>query len=231
MAAGGDRESVYRNGETLGLTREQIDAAMGGGSQYGGGMGGGDSGGENPYGGNPYLDRMAQAMTSVANRNFKTQVLPAISSGAMQAGGYGGSRQGVIEANATNDFNQTLNNSLANLYGTDWTNEQNRGVQRYGMDQNYSLGLGGLSNQWDSNRNQFYTQQRGLDQTGAQIGAQMYGNGQNGQWSPITNAQNIYGNYTGFGNNTSSTSQGGGWQGAVGGGMAGAGYANQNRWW
>ena len=234
IGGGGSMDSVYANGQTMGLSREQIDSAMGqqsafggqgggwGGATgayggYGGGMagGGGWSGGYSPTqgGGNPYLEGMAGGMIGQANRNFQTQTLPALRSGAMQAGGYGGSRQGVMEANATNDFNNSLNTNLANLYGTDWTNQQNRNL----TDQ--------------SQQNQFYTSQRALDQNGVQLGANLYGAGQNGQWQPISNATQAYSPFSGYGTTTNGTRAGGGWQGVAGGALAGASLASQNKWW
>jgi hypothetical protein len=96
-------------------------------------------------GGNPYLQQQADAITNQVNQNWTRVQQPSIRSGAMAAGGFGGSRQGVVEANALNDINQGLSNSLANLYGTDWTNAQNRGLQQQQISNSYNLGLGNLA--------------------------------------------------------------------------------------
>lgn len=182
-------------------------------------------------GGNPYLDRMAGGMIGQANRNFQTNTLPALRYGSMAAGGFGGSRQGVIEANALNDFNQGLDNSLANLYGQDWTGAQNRGLQRYGMDQNYDLGLGGLGNQRYGMDQNFYTAQRGQDQSGAALGANLYSMGMNNEWNPLQNASNIYSPFSGMGTTSQNSQQGGGLLGGVGGALAGGSFGRQMGWW
>ena len=107
---------------------------------------------------NPYLDQMAQGITSQMNDNWTRNIAPSLRSGAMAAGGFGGSRQGVVEANGANDMNRSLGQNLTNLYGTDYTNSQNRNLQKYGMDQSYNLGMAnnnlGYSN-LDSNNTQF----------------------------------------------------------------------------
>lgn len=108
----------------------------------GGGSGGGVGGGEQNLGmgtpgaaglqtgGNPYVGQMADAITQQATQAFNRNVLPGIGSQAMATGGYGGSRQGVIEANAMNDLGQNLTNSLAGLQGS-----------AYNTGLNYDLGL------------------------------------------------------------------------------------------
>lgn len=90
---------------------------------------------------NPYLDEMAAGITSQMNDNWTRNLAPSIRSGAMAAGGFGGSRQGVVEANGLNDMNRSLGQNLTNLYGTDWTNAQNRNLQQQSISNNYDLGL------------------------------------------------------------------------------------------
>jgi len=93
---------------------------------------------------NPYLSDMAKSITSQVTDNLQRNILPGIGSAAVAAGGYGGSRQGVVEANALKDANQGLSNSLANLYGQDYNSAMSRGLQKYQGDQNYNMGLGNL---------------------------------------------------------------------------------------
>ena len=90
---------------------------------------------------NPYLDSMASNITNQVNDNWSRNIAPSIRSGAMQAGGFGGSRQGVVEANALKDINGGLTNSLTNLYGQDYQTSMGRNLQRYQGDQSYDLGL------------------------------------------------------------------------------------------
>ena len=90
---------------------------------------------------NPYLAGMGRDIGNQLAETWQRQMLPSIRSGAMAVGGFGGSRQGVVEANALNDLGKNYVSGLTNLYGTDYTNAQNRGLQKRGMDQSYDLGL------------------------------------------------------------------------------------------
>jgi len=119
---------------------------------------------------NPYLDDMAAGITSQMNDNWTRNLAPSLRSGAMATGGFGGSRQGVVEANGANDMNRSLSQNLTNLYGTDYTNSQNRNLQKYGMDQSYNLGM--------ANNNLGYAN---LDSNNAQFGANLGLNTMNAQ--------------------------------------------------
>jgi hypothetical protein len=96
----------------------------------------------------------------------------------------------------------------------------NAGNQRYGIDQQTGLGWGGLNNQANANDQNFYTQQRGLDLQSIGMGAQLFGNANQQEWSPYQNASGVYAPYTGYGSNT-QTQQGGGAMGAIGGALGG----------
>ena len=115
---------------------------------------------------NPYLQQQGDALAQQYNQNLQNNVLPGINSGAMLAGGFGGSRQGIAQGLAIGQSQQALGNSLANLYGNAYENDQNRAqqaamqqaalnsqqsiagmndaTQRYGLDKNYSINLGQL---------------------------------------------------------------------------------------
>lgn len=175
---------------------------------------------------NPYLDQMAGAITNQMNENWNRNLAPSIRSGAMAAGGFGGSRQGVVEANGLRDMNQTLGNSLANLYGTGWQNAQQNALQSRSIDNNYDLGLRsnnlGFAN-LDSNNAQFganlalntLNAQNNWAQNGVNAANQMY-------QMPLYYQQmfnNMQNNISGQGGSTSQTNQGnpglgflGGWQ-------------------
>jgi hypothetical protein len=75
---------------------------------------------------NPYLAQMGQAITSTANDNLNYNVLPGINSGAVAAGGYGGSRHGIAQGLAIGQNQQGIANSLASLYGGAYEGDQNR---------------------------------------------------------------------------------------------------------
>lgn len=140
---------------------------------------------------NPYLGKMAQNITGQVNQNLQRNILPSIQSGAQSVGGFGGSRQGVVEANALNDANQGLSNSLTNMYYGDFTNAMNRNLQQQSIDNSYDLGVGNLGlgytqaqNSYNlglgnlglnaqNSTNSFYTAQRGQDLQQAGLGAQL----------------------------------------------------------
>ena len=90
---------------------------------------------------NPYLSQMADTIRSQVTDNLQRNILPGIGSGAQLVGGYGGSRQGVVEANALKDANTALSNSLTSMYYGDYNDAMNRQLQKYGMDRSYSLGM------------------------------------------------------------------------------------------
>jgi hypothetical protein len=103
------------------------------------------------FGQNQNTQNLANALTAQSNLNLDQNVMPQINQGAQQAGQYGGSRQGIAQGVAAGNAQSGLNASIAGLYS-----------QAYGQDQN------------------FYTQQRGQDQSGIQLGANLYGMGNTG---------------------------------------------------
>ena len=134
---------------------------------------------------------------------------------------------GVNAANTQNSYNLGLGN-----LGVNATQAQN----------NYNLGLGGLANSNQAQNQNFYTQNRSLDQSGLSLGNQLYNSGVNGQLNlgnaqynagniyqnaPLTTLQQ-YGNtispYTGLNSSQVNTgSSGGGATGTLGGILAGLG--------
>lgn len=92
----------------------------------------------------PYLDSMAAGITSQMNDNWSRNTAPSLRSGAMAAGGFGGSRQGVVEANAANDMNRSLGQNLTNLYGQDYQQQMGRNLQEFQGNQQFALGQGNL---------------------------------------------------------------------------------------
>lgn len=75
---------------------------------------------------NQYLDPLAQSITNRITRNTTEEVLPALRTEAMAAGGYGGSRQGLAEGKAISRLNQDLSTGLAPVYAQAFENAQNR---------------------------------------------------------------------------------------------------------
>lgn len=174
----------------------------------------------NQYDQNPYLSQMGTVLTNRVVDNLNRNVMPGIRSNAVAAGGFGGSRQGVVEANAMKDANQTISDALTGAYFQDFTNQMNRNLAQYGQNQN------------------FFSNQRGQDLQQLALGANLFQQGNQGwlsqgqgllglgqtqqqaPWQVINNANAGLGQWSGYGT-TTSANQGGGAQGALGGAMAG----------
>lgn len=98
---------------------------------------------------------MAQAggIMQAQNENLQRNVMPQIGSAAQVAGQYGGSRQGVLEANALKDMNNSMFSQLGNLAMQDrsMTNQElvqgsqlaNQAEQNQMQKWQTLLGLGG----------------------------------------------------------------------------------------
>lgn len=214
-------------------------ANTGGGSSFAGGGATQQRQNLGMGGENPYLGQHAAAITNQVTQNLQRNILPNISSGAMATGGFGGSRQGVVEANALNDANQGLSNALAGMYSNDWNAQQGRNLQQYGMDQSYNLGLGNLGLNSQNSQNSFYTAQRGQDLQQAGLGAQLaqmanqgylnqgsglYDTGsmyQNAPWNTMGQFNQAVTPYTGYGATSTVSQSTNPWAQALGGAMLG----------
>jgi hypothetical protein len=163
-------------------------------------------------GSNPYVSSMAD---DIANRTGQMlgQNNLAIQGNSVASGGLGGSRQGVAQGVAAGQAADYLSGNLSKMYGGLYEGQMDRNLQEMQGNQ------------------QFYTQQRGQDLMGAGVGANLINQGLQTQWTPLNNAANIYGQFSGNGTTTNSSNSGGGWQGALGGLMAGGSFAKQMGWW
>ena len=259
-----------KGGYTPGLSNQAVAGAIGGtlspaasgGGGYSGDMLGGGGGGmsfstgNNAFPGgstssggggsnymaqtNPYLQQQMDAVTKTMTGNFNRNVLPSISSQAMAAGGFGGSRQGVIEANASNDFNQQLGGALAGLGNSAFGQQlqydlgrRNNDLGYYNAANSYDLGRGNLGLGYANLDRQINNDNNSWALQGAQLGNntwnQLMGNNLTGlnagntiqntpmdYWQQFTNIANGMGR--GFSTSTGSTStQGNPWLGALGG--------------
>lgn len=74
---------------------------------------------------NPYLSQQADALQTQANQNLQYNLLPSVNSGAVAAGGYGGSRQGIAQGLAMGQTQQGISSALGNMYSTAYNNDQN----------------------------------------------------------------------------------------------------------
>ena len=197
---------------------------------------------------NPYLQQMGDALVQQNTQNLQRNVLPRIGSAAMAAGGYGGSRQGVIESNAISDLNTANANALASLYGGAYnTNLQydlgrrNNDLGYFGAANSYNLGMGNLGlgyaglDRQIANDNMSWGQQGYNNNMG--LWGQMMNNNQTGlgagqginntpinYWQQFGNQYNSIGQ--GYGTQTSSGGGGNPIMGALGGAQLGSQVAN-----
>jgi hypothetical protein len=163
------------------------------------------------FGSSPFLPGMADDITRRTNEMVGQQV--ADTRGFFSGvGGLGGSRGELMEGTAIAKGADYLSGNLARMYGDAWNQDENREVQRYGIDTSAE------------------TANRGLDLQQLDLGSQLYGRGVSGQWTPLNQTGGILAPYTGNGTTTSTSSSGGGWPGAVGGLLAGASFGRQMGW-
>lgn len=161
---------------------------------------------------NPYLDSMASNITNQVTDNWNRNLAPSIRGGAMQAGGFGGSRQGVVEANALKDVNSGLTNALTNMYGQDYQTSMGRNLQRYQGDQSYDLGL--RNNDLGFSNLDFQINQGNVNNqlAGANLGMNTWGTQQQGNQAGITAGSNIqntpYNNWSNFNTAANNVGQG-----------------------
>lgn len=141
--------------------------------------------------------QLAQNQASLTD-NFLKNVLPATRGGAIAAGQFGSSRQGIAEGNAISDLNKQLSDSAtqvglansannANALAANYENGQNRalaatqglGAQQYGVaQQNAQLDQASqLANQQVGNNYNFANQQAQLTTNGQNNSAAAAGGG------------------------------------------------------
>ena len=234
---GGPVVANQQNGSGLGVNNTPSGASSGGfaGVQGGGTQPAQTGSASGASAGNPYLQAQADAITNQVNQNWTRNLDPSIRSGAMAAGGFGGSRQGVVEANALNDVNQGLSNSLANLYGSNYfnmgnlaLNAQNQAYNQFADSRNFGANQYWTGQNFDAGRydTTFNQNQQNFNNSLNLLNAQ---NGFNNQ--DITNSKNIqdspmnYYNYFsnmanaagGAGQSATTNNQGNPLLGAVGG--------------
>lgn len=182
-------------------------------------------GGYGDYTQNPYLTQQADDIGR-RTQEMLGQAFAGIRGQNVGNGTLGGSRGEIAMGLAGGRAADYLQGTLANLYGQDYNNSQNRGLQRYQGDQNAFLG----------NQGQmlgFYNAQRGLDQSGAALGGSLYNLAGQQDWFGLNNGSNIFNQTAGNGTTTQNNSSqtGGGWQGALGGALGAGQFARNAGWW
>lgn len=181
---------------------------------------------------NPYAGQMAGTLAQQMAEQFQRQIQPQIAQSAIATGGYGGSRQGVLEANAANDLQQNTGQAVGQLLGN-----------LYGQDLSYNLGMGNLglgyanldrsiandNNQWGLQGAQLGMQlqdrQLQQNQLGLSNGSQINNNAFNNlnQYGQLYN-----GIGQGYGSQTQSGQSGNPVMGALGGAQLGS---SLGKWW
>lgn len=195
-----------------------------------GGYGGGSM--TSTYQQNPYANQMAGNLTQQMGEQFQRQIAPQISSGAQLAGGYGGSRQGVMEANAANDLQQNTGQAVGTLLGN-----------LYGQDLSYNLGMGNLGLGYANLDRNIYNDNQQWGLQGARLGMDLQdrqlqqnqlglSNGSqinNNAWNNLNQFGGLYNQIgQGFGSTTQSGQSGNPLMGAIGGMQLGNQVGN---WW
>jgi hypothetical protein len=179
---------------------------------------------------NPYVKGMRQDIRNSAT-DLLGDALMGIQGNAVASGGLGGSRQGLAQGTAIAKGMDYVSGNIANFMGGLHENQANRNLQQYGMDQGFYGQQRGQDIGLQGQNQQFFQGQRGQDLAQYGIGSGLIQNGLDTQFSPIRNAASVYGPFTGFGSTTASSQQGGGWQGALGGGLGVLGLGSQLGWW
>lgn len=151
---------------------------------------------------NPYLQQQGDALTRGITNNLQNNVLPGISAASIANGNFGGSRQGVIEANALNDANAQIASGLSNLYGNGYNSALQYDLSRRGQDQNFGLGLLNSQNNYDLGLRNNALGIGGLDYQYANLDRQIYNDNRNWQLQGANLGLNAY-------NQGLSNSQGG----------------------
>lgn len=169
---------------------------------------------------NPYIQQSANDIASNMTRSFNQNVMPGINSGAIAAGGFGGSRQALAQSQGMRGLNDSIGQAQTNLYSNAYNTDQsnqlqrdlsanqlstqrdiasmNDATQRFGLQNQFTLGMGnldlgrtqaqnqynlGLGNlglgQYTADQN-FYSNQRGQDLTQYGLGLQASQQGQQG---------------------------------------------------
>lgn len=116
---------------------------------------------------NPYLQQTADALTASSNQNLMQTILPGINRGSVATGGYGGSRHALTQGIAAGNAQTGLDSAIANMYQSSYESDANRqaqqamqaanlaaqqkiaemqdATQRFGLDNQYTLGMGNLA--------------------------------------------------------------------------------------
>lgn len=211
MDGGGDP----RWGGRSGVVGPNVYSQFGGASNYSQAPNGIPPG--QGYQPNPYTTQMGQNIQRQMTDNLQRNILPGIGRGAVAAGGYGGSRQGIAEGLAIGETNRGIGDALTNLYAGQYNADRNYGLQSDALDLNVY------------NANQNWMRQGQQDQLN--LFDRMLGWNQNA-YNLATGVQNTPLNYykdfasigqglAGLGNQNTQNMPGNPYLGAIGGALTG----------
>jgi hypothetical protein len=181
---------------------------------------------------NPYLSTMGANLTNEITSNFNRNVMPGMRSQMMAAGGIGGSREGVLQANALRDMNSTIGNALGNLYGQGYVQAGNQALGQG----NLQLGYGNLDRNLNNDNLNWQLQGAnfglGIQDRLNNSNAIGLGAGQSIQDTPLNYYNNFADRANAIGQGFASTSQSGGGGSALTGALGGAQLGRQiGNWW
>ncbi len=162
---------------------------------------------------NPYMQQMGQDITRQVTNNLQRNILPNIGRGAVAAGGYGGSRQGIAEGLAIGETNNNLAGQLANLYGNQFNTDRNYGLANDALDLNVYNANQQWMNQGQLNQMNLIDRMMGWNQQGINNATTI-------QQAPLnyySQFANIGTQLGGLGGSQSQNLQGNPWLGALGG--------------
>ena len=167
---------------------------------------------------NPYVQDMMGLNERMLNRNLQENILPGIDSGAVQAGAYGGSRQGIAQGQAIRGTQEAIGNANAQMamdaYG--------KGLGAQGIALGMAPNIANFGFMPMDVMSQTGAYNRGIDQEALSADMDRWNYLQNLPWDNL----NKYGALV-SGNNawgSATTTDGGGsspLSGAIGGGLAG----------
>jgi hypothetical protein len=180
---------------------------------------------------NPYLDDQISALGNDLSSNFLQNVAPGLRSGAVAAGGYGGSRQGIVEGLGTQGVTDALATQAANLRGTAFENAQNRmqSTAQALNDQAGTVAQNNINNRLNAAQvgssligtgTAMQQQNQAADDARYQQMLALLGAGDSYNWSNLGNYASIISPGAGIGG--TSTLTGGGGSNPIAGGLGGA---------
>jgi len=187
---------------------------------------------------NPYLDEQIAALGKDLSSNFLENVAPGMRSGAVAAGGFGGSRQGIVEGLGTQGVSDALATAGANLRGTAFENAQNRMQQvATGLNEqaatvgqnniNNKLNFANLGANLIGQGSTMKTANDAAEDARRQQILALLGAGNDYNWGKLGNYASIVQPGAGVGGSTTASGPGGNpIMGAAGGGLAGYGVAS-----